>query len=119
MRVSFSVGVVVALVGCARPGGPEGTAGTKADGRPRVALVMKSLANEFFATMADGARAHQAGRSDRYELIVNGMRNETDVSEQVTLIEQMVACGRGHGTARDTEAAGGRAWYSRGPSPGA
>jgi ribose transport system substrate-binding protein len=54
---------------------------------------MKSLANEFFATMADGARAHQAGRSDRYELIVNGMRNETDVSEQVTLIEQMVARG--------------------------
>lgn len=82
-----------ALVGCGRPGGPGGSAGIKADRRPRVALIMKSLANEFFATMADGARAHQAGRSDRYELIVNGMRNETDVSEQVTLIEQMVARG--------------------------
>jgi ribose transport system substrate-binding protein len=54
---------------------------------------MKSLANEFFATMADGAKAHQATAGDRYELITNGMRNETDVSEQVTLIEQMVARG--------------------------
>jgi len=56
-----------------------------------VALVMKSLANEFFATMAEGAKGHQASSGDRYELIVNGMRNETDVSEQVTIIEQMVA----------------------------
>jgi len=55
--------------------------------------VMKSLANEFFATMADGAKAHQATAGDRYELITNGMRSETDVSEQVTLIEQMVARG--------------------------
>jgi ribose transport system substrate-binding protein len=54
---------------------------------------MKSLANEFFATMADGAKAHQARAGNRYELITNGMRSETDVSEQVTLIEQMVARG--------------------------
>ena len=52
---------------------------------------MKSLANEFFATMAEGAKAHQAGAADRYELIINGMHNETDISEQVTLIEQMMA----------------------------
>lgn len=60
---------------------------------PRIALVMKSLANEFFATMAEGARTHQAAAGGRYELIVNGMRNETDVAEQVTLVEQMVARG--------------------------
>ncbi len=52
---------------------------------------MKSLANEFFGTMAEGAKAHQAAAAGRYDLVVNGMRNETDVSEQVTLIEQMVA----------------------------
>ena len=28
--------------------------------KPRVALIMKSLANEFFATMAEGAKQHQA-----------------------------------------------------------
>ena len=30
-----------------------------ADAKPRVALVMKSLANEFFQTMQDGAKADQ------------------------------------------------------------
>jgi len=59
--------------------------------RPTVALIMKSLANEFFVTMADGARAHQAENSARYELIVNGIRNETDLAQQVSLIDQMIA----------------------------
>ena len=27
-------------------------------GKPRVALIMKSLANEFFKTMEEGARTH-------------------------------------------------------------
>ena len=92
---SVNVSLVVALGqgGCSRPAGPGSTSGGKADGKPRIALVMKSLANEFFATMADGAKAHQATAGDRYELITNGMRSETDVSEQVTLIEQMVARG--------------------------
>ena len=61
------------------------------EGRPTVALIMKSLANEFFVTMADGARAHQAENSARYELIVNGIRNETDLAQQVSLIDQMIA----------------------------
>jgi ABC-type sugar transport system substrate-binding protein len=30
-----------------------------AQDKPKVALVMKSLANEFFRTMEDGAKAHQ------------------------------------------------------------
>jgi ribose transport system substrate-binding protein len=52
---------------------------------------MKSLANEFFSTMAEGAKTHQAQNSDKYELIVNGIKNETDLAEQVNLVEQMVA----------------------------
>jgi len=58
---------------------------------PTVALIMKSLANEFFVTMADGARAHQATHSDQYKLIVNGIRNEIDLAQQVALIDQMIA----------------------------
>jgi ribose transport system substrate-binding protein len=54
---------------------------------------MKSLANEFFITMADGARAHQAEQPGRYELIVNGIRNESDLAQQVALMEQMMASG--------------------------
>jgi ribose transport system substrate-binding protein len=91
--VIVSLGLTLGQVGCSRPAGPGNDAGGKADGKPRIALVMKSLANEFFATMADGAKAHQAAAGNRYELITNGMRSETDVSEQVTLIEQMVARG--------------------------
>jgi len=85
--------VLVGAMGCssrpqeAVPGKGAGSDG----GRPLVALVMKSLANEFFAAMAEGARRHQAETPARYELVVNGMRNETDVAEQVGIVEQMVA----------------------------
>jgi ribose transport system substrate-binding protein len=52
---------------------------------------MKSLANEFFSTMAEGAKQHQAAHADAYELIANGIKNETDLAEQVGLVEQMIA----------------------------
>jgi ribose transport system substrate-binding protein len=65
--------------------------GEDASSKPRVALVMKSLANEFFSTMADGARKHHAANVDAYDLIVNGIKNETDLAEQVNLVEQMIA----------------------------
>ena len=52
---------------------------------------MKSLANEFFSTMAEGARKHQAAHAAEYDLIVNGIKNETDLAEQVNLVEQMIA----------------------------
>jgi ribose transport system substrate-binding protein len=54
---------------------------------------MKSLANEFFVTMAKGAEDHHASRSDEYALIVNGIKNESDLGQQVALVEQMVAVG--------------------------
>ena len=80
---------VVALLGlpaCDR-NNPPGDKSAK----PRVALIMKSLANEFFLTMAEGAKKHQAAHATDYELIVNGIKNETDLAEQVGLVEQMVA----------------------------
>ena len=54
---------------------------------------MKSLANEFFKTMADGAEQHHAKYSADYDLLVNGIKNETDLAAQVNLVEQMVAQG--------------------------
>jgi len=59
--------------------------------KPKVALVMKSLANEFFQTMQQGARDHQRQNSDAYELLSNGIKDETDTSGQIRLIEQMLA----------------------------
>jgi ribose transport system substrate-binding protein len=54
---------------------------------------MKSLANEFFKTMEDGAKAHQAENGESYSLIANGIKNETDLAQQVALVEQMVSRG--------------------------
>lgn len=59
--------------------------------RPTIALIMKSLANEFFVTMADGAKAHQELNNERYHLIINGIKNEVDLAQQVALIDQMIA----------------------------
>lgn len=61
------------------------------EARPRIALIMKSLANEFFVTMARGAEAHQQAHADDYDLVVNGIKDENDLGQQVTLVEQMIA----------------------------
>ncbi|MCW7538775.1 sugar ABC transporter substrate-binding protein [Aquabacterium sp. A7-Y] len=58
---------------------------------PQVALVMKSLANEFFRTMEDGAKAHQKANATKYRLIANGIKDETDTAAQIKIVEQMIA----------------------------
>ena len=60
-------------------------------GTPVIALIMKSLANEFFITMAEGAKQHNAKHPSRYKLILNGIKNESDLAQQVALIDQMIA----------------------------
>lgn len=65
--------------------------GSEAPAKPRVAVIMKSLANEFFVKMADGSRRHQAENTDAYELIINGIKDESDLTQQVALVEQMIA----------------------------
>jgi ribose transport system substrate-binding protein len=64
---------------------------TRPTGIPTVALVMKSLANEFFKTMEEGARRHHAERPHEYRLITNGIKDEQDVGRQIDLVGQMVA----------------------------
>ncbi|HLT46921.1 MAG TPA: sugar ABC transporter substrate-binding protein [Rubricoccaceae bacterium] len=76
-------------------GGDEtaSTGGDAPDERPVIALVMKSLANEFFVTMREGAEAHHAAHDGEYDLVVNGTRNESELSQQVALVEQMISAG--------------------------
>jgi ribose transport system substrate-binding protein len=84
--------LAVALPGCdSKTSGGGGASSSSNAGKPRVALVMKSLANEFFKTMQDGAEAHQKAHGGDYELISTGIKNETDVAEQISLVEQMAA----------------------------
>lgn len=61
--------------------------------KPQVALIMKSLANEFFSTMAAGAESHQQAHADQYDLVINGIKDERDLTRQVALVEEMVARG--------------------------
>ena len=58
--------------------------------KPKVALVMKSLANEFFLTMEDGAKAYQKEHSADFDLISNGIKDETDTAGQTRIVEQMI-----------------------------
>ncbi|AMP01980.1 periplasmic binding s and sugar binding domain of LacI family protein [Collimonas arenae] len=58
--------------------------------KPKVALVMKSLANEFFLTMENGAKAHQKAHAAQYDLIANGIKDEQDTSNQIKIVEQMI-----------------------------
>lgn len=76
--------LAVGLVSCGKndPDAPR---------KPRIALVMKSLANEFFLTMENGAKAHQKANADRYDLLANGIKDELDVGRQIDLVEQMIA----------------------------
>lgn len=61
--------------------------------KPRIALIMKSLANEFFSTMAKGAEAHQSEHANDYDLVVNGIKDERDLSRQVAIVDEMVVSG--------------------------
>ncbi len=69
-----------------------GTAESDVMEQPRIGLIMKSLANEFFSTMQEGAIQHQSANQS-YELICNGIKDETDLARQVALVDEMVASG--------------------------
>jgi len=71
--------------------GSPGTNPVNQTEKPKVALVMKSLANEFFSTMADGAKKHQAQDAQKYELVVNGIKDERDLARQAAIIDEMIA----------------------------
>jgi ribose transport system substrate-binding protein len=94
-RWCIGIGVfALILPGCGKTssGGAGSTGGDgSAAAKPRVALVMKSLANDFFSTKQNGAEAHQKTHSADYDLISTGIKNETDVDQQIALVEQMMA----------------------------
>ncbi|MCQ8241569.1 sugar ABC transporter substrate-binding protein [Rhizosaccharibacter radicis] len=60
-----------------------------ADHKPVVGLVMKSLANEFFKDMQEGAVQHAKERGD-FTLIPVGIQSETDIDGQIAAVENLV-----------------------------
>src|SRR6218665_4067999 len=85
-RVQTAFIALLALVIAGSPGSP-----VRAQDKPKIALIMKSLANEFFRTMEDGARAHQKPNADAYTPPANGIKTETDAAAQIKRLEQAVA----------------------------
>ena len=83
------------FAGCTSQADPSEQSGEKNsdDKKPKIALIMKSLANDFFSSMAKGAESHQQAHSDEYDLVVNGIKDERDLSRQVALVEEMVSSG--------------------------
>lgn len=94
--VTFALFFLTA-VGCDNRQPTRPTAGSQAatpdkqSEKPKVALVMKSLANEFFSTMAEGAKKHQAQDAQKYELLVNGIKDERDLARQAAIVDEMIA----------------------------
>ena len=95
-RPWFGTGLLITCilsVGCDSPESDSVDPLSTTQETPRVGLVMKALTNEFFSTMEKGAQKHQAENPKQYELIANGIKNETDVSRQVAIVDEMVASG--------------------------
>ncbi|PMS14742.1 LacI family transcriptional regulator [Trinickia dabaoshanensis] len=69
---------------------PVGAHAQDAAHKPKVALVMKSLANEFFLTMEDGAKDYQKHHAADFDLISNGIKDETDTAAQIRIVDQMI-----------------------------
>jgi ribose transport system substrate-binding protein len=90
-RSAFIVCSSLVLSGLLVVGCKPADSATVTPDKPRVALVMKSLANEFFFTMEKGAKAHQQAHASEYDLLANGIKDELDVSRQIDLVEQMIA----------------------------
>lgn len=96
VRWAVTVVLLAAVAGCSgrSPLTDSGTPSVPAPAAaktPQIALIMKSLANEFFSTMAEGAKKHQAEHADQYTLVVNGIKDERDLARQVGLVEEMIA----------------------------
>src|SRR5450830_1710923 len=79
--------IAAAVLACALPTLP---AMAQTTAKPKVALVMKSLANEFFLTMETGAKEHQKAHAAQYDLITNGIKDEQDTANQIKIVEQMI-----------------------------
>jgi ribose transport system substrate-binding protein len=62
--------------------------GETASGRPRIALVMKTLNNPYFVDMQRGAE--EAAKSLNVELIVQAAERETDVERQMQIVENLI-----------------------------
>jgi ribose transport system substrate-binding protein len=88
-RMRLAVRLLVVIVaawsltsaGCGRGAPPSG-------GKPRVALVLKTLNNPFFIDMQKGAQ--EAAARLEVDLVVQAAERETDVDKQMQIVENLI-----------------------------
>lgn len=83
------IGILCLAALAAAPAFAGGGSEAAEDEKPVVGLVMKSLANEFFKMMEEGAREF-AEEDGTFELIPVGMNSETDIDTQVSAMETFI-----------------------------
>lgn len=86
-RWKILLAVVPAVALLAMAAGP--TPARAQEKKPVVGLVMKSLANEFFKSMEEGARKF-AAQDGTFTLVPVGMNSETDIDTQISAVENFV-----------------------------
>lgn len=85
----MALAAMLAVAGCNRePSGGAGTAHAAKDGRPTVALVVKTLNNPFFLEMQKGAE--EAAKQAGVNLVVQAAEREVDVERQMQIIENLI-----------------------------
>ena len=78
LRISFAILALAATLSA-----------RAADKKPVVGLVMKSLANEFFKIMEEGAVKY-AEQDGTFTLVPVGMNSETDIDTQINAVENFI-----------------------------
>ena len=81
--------ITVCLLGATLMLAGPGTGQAQQTKKPTIGLVMKSLANEFFKDMEEGAVKHVQERGD-LTLVPVGMHSETDIDTQISAIENFI-----------------------------
>jgi len=61
-----------------------------AKSKPKVAVIVKSIKNEFFKEMGRGVEEFQNNHSDDMEIIFKGIQNETDSDSQIQFVEDFI-----------------------------
>jgi ribose transport system substrate-binding protein len=85
---ALALAAVLPLAACGQED-PGSAAAPQPTGKPTICLVMKSLANEYFQQMQQGAKAHETKRGD-FVLNASGTQNETDVDGQIALVDTCI-----------------------------
>lgn len=81
--IMFLAGMLLLTAGCGKKEAQTETY--------KIGLVMKAASNPFFARMEEGARL--AADSLKIELLVGAITQETDINQQISIVENMIVQG--------------------------